>query len=198
MKKITGLLFIVADLAASSIQAQTTNSPPDTNSTSIWTGLEDIGKAIYDAAPTNFLVAPYATYAPNAPSKFGGGVMAVMNVNNYVGVGVGADYLGGFSMVNASVKLQIPIKPLTFLGNSSFLTNFTVTPFALAGAATPFSGAGHANYSLASIAGGGGNIDIVLVCGGELSAGVAVINWQGAGAYSGMHYSPFIAWRHGF
>ena len=176
--------------------AITTNSEP-----SLTGGLTLIAQTIYDAMPSNYAVAVYGTYAPSAPSshKIGGGVLALWNINQYVGTGLGLDYLGSLYMPSANLKLQLPIKPIAWVGSSPFFTNFVLTPFVLGGIATPIAGAANDTRSIAGIASAGANLDVAQLWGGEVSLGAALTKWTGAGVdYSGNHYNFFVAWRHGF
>ena len=187
-----GCLLLVAASSFLSVASAQTNPPPDQSS--VLGGVSQIGKAIVNAAPTNFVVAPYATYAPDAPTKVGGGVLALWNFNEYVGAGMGLDYLGQFWMPSASVQLRLPVKPLAFMG----WTNFTATPFTLAGIATPLGGAGSDNRNVASILGAGASADVCKLFQGHLAVGGALVKWTGAGDYSGNHYQIFVAYRQGF
>lgn len=144
---------------------------------------------------TNYSIEPYVTYAPNAPQhqQIGGGALAVYNVNNYVGVGFGLDYLGQFSLVSADVTLKVPTHPLTFLGGG--WTNVAVVPFALAGVGTPLSGS---PASAAVITDVGGYVGFGHLWGGQFNTGVAYGRWDNAGAFTGPRYHIFAGWSKGF
>lgn len=192
MKKYIALLAALAlCVSAGNSQAQTTTS---TNEPSLWNGLQTIVQSFGSSMATNFAVVPYATYAPDAPTKFGGGVLGLWNINNNVGAGMGVDYLGQLWMPSADVQLKVPIHPLSFVG----LTNFTATPFVIGGVAIPLAGAKQDNRGVAGIAGAGAAVDVCKLWGGEVSVGGAAVEWSGAGDYSGRHFEGFLAWRKGF
>lgn len=182
--KIKLALLTAALLALASIaRAQTdTNTPPP--SSGFFNDLvNDLG------AITNWSAAPYITYAPNAPTKVGGGALLLYNLNNYVGAGPGIDWLGDFNLVSANVTLQVPTHPFAFLGAS----NIVATPFVLAGIATPIGGAGTANGNVASIQGLGLNLDLLHIKSLQLGLGYEFSNWTGAGDFSGRHHHVFLA-----
>ena len=198
---------ITASLTFSLLAQEETNLPPisfNTNSLGWAQALQQWGQAALSAAPTNLAVVPYATYAPSAPHKWGGGILTLWNITPYLGAGMGMDYLGSFSLVSGDVEVQAPIQPLSFLGSS--LTNFTLTPFALGLAGTPVGGAGSANGSLATAAVVGGSFDPFTlfgsssptILGGKLALGGAYGNRFNAGDYSGKFFNFFIGWRRDF
>lgn len=176
-----------------------TNVPPPfvTNSASGLLGtVELIGKTVYDAIPTNFAVVPYLTYAPSAPKQYGGGALAIYNVSQNVGAGLGLDWLGSFQMVSANVEFKVPVYPLRFLGSTGFVHDFQATPFAITGISSPISGglSGH----IGGIVGAGAYVDVARLLGGEVSLGGGLTRWTDVGLYSGNHYQAFIGWRKGF
>lgn len=149
---------------------------------------------------TNYSFVPYATYAPEAPdgNKVGGGILAVYNVNNHLGAGVGVDYLGQFSLVsgNLSIKADIhPLKQIEFLNGSSWATNFTITPFAMAGVGKPLGGTSTGMAALADV---GGQTKLGDVWGGTIGLGVCYGQWVNAGDYSVKRYHFFLSWQKGF
>lgn len=138
---------------------------------------------------TNWTVAPYATYAPNAPTKFGGGVLVIYNVSDYVGAGLGVDWLGNLSMTSGNLSLRYPIH----------VGGVTATPFVLAALATPVGGAGTDNGGVATIQVAGFAIATPFkVAGGNVGFGYAYANWTGAGDYSGGHHEAFLTWKKSF
>ena len=159
----------------------------------LWSSIS--GSGILKA--TNYLIAPYGTYAPNAPTKYGGGLIAVYNVNNYVGLGLGLDWLGQFTLVSANASLSLPTHPLRGLfgstNTSGFFYNFTVTPFALAGAGMDLGGTGAHTIWDAGLQTKFGHW-----LGGEFGAGVAYGAWQGSSAYDVKRYHLFLNWQKGF
>lgn len=154
--------------------------------------LDDISTGLGNV--TNWAVAPYFTYAPDAPTKYGGGILALYNVNQNVGVGTGVDWLGSFSLVSANVTLRLPTRPLTFMGFS----NFVATPFVLAGVGTPFGGAGGNNGAVSTIEGAGMNFDVAKIKGWNFGFGYAYDNWTSVGAFSGRHHQGFVKLSKGF
>lgn len=156
-------------------EAQTTNAPKS----SIWGSFEPL------FAATNWTVSPYMTYASTAPSKFGGGALCVYNVNNYVGVGTGVDWLGHFSLVSGNVTLKFPVS------FKAFSRSLTVTPFAIGAIATPFGGTGENNGNIATIEGAGASVHGLLPK--NIGLGAAYVNWTGAGDYSGRHLEAFVS-----
>ena len=188
MNKLQKLIVGIALLTGITAFGQT-NSPTDTNSST--TISLDTFKPLITAS--NWIVVPYATYAPDAPTKIGGGVLALYNVNQFVGGGVGVDWLGHFSLVSGNLSLKYPIN-VNLFGKS-----YTLSPFALGGVATATGGAGSNNGGISTIEGAGVAADkLFTLWGGQVGLGVAMINWTGAGDYSGKHYQGFLSWHKTF
>lgn len=189
--KVTLLLAVSLSVGASA-QTNTPPAPEQTpsNAFSLGSAFEPLTHA------SNYVIAPYFTYAPDAPQKYGGGVLAVYNINNYVGAGVGLDWLGQFNMVSGNVQLKLPTHPLAFAGGA--WTNVTATPFAIGAIATPLGGAGSDNRSAATIAGAGAAVGVADWLGGKIDIGYGWVNWTGAGDYSGNHHEFFLAWHKPF
>lgn len=203
MFKKTMLIIGVAALLATSSQASTTYttnsdgtimvtapySPPVTGG---WT---QVGQTILADLKnaTNYAIAPYMSYGLDN-HKVGGGVLALYNFNNYIGGGVGVDYLGSFSLLSANVELKLPIKPLAFTG-WTWATNLTATPFVYTGLGTPFSGTSGSGIS--THIGVGDYITFGHLWGGRFEVGAAYITRSGAGAYSGKYLNGFFSWSHG-
>lgn len=185
MKKLT--LSISAMLMIATSQAQTNTSTASQS----WSLFKPL------LAATNWTVAPYATYAPKAPTKIGGGVLAIYNVNNYVGAGVGVDWLGKFNLFSGNVEIKVPIHPLSFM-NSQWAKDFVAAPIVLAGLATPLGGAKQDNGGLTTIIGTGLSFSITKAWGGQINAGAVYADWGNAGPYSVKHYYAFIAYKRGF
>ncbi len=212
IRRLRSTLCLLTVFTLSSVAfAQTdTNAPPneETNLPPIplsltWAqALERAASSFISSAPTNIAVVPYATYAPDAPTKFGGGVMALYNLSQYVGAGVGLDYLGNFTLVAADVEFQLPTHPLSPLG----LTNFLFTPFTLGGVGTPIGGAGGDNGGLSTAVVVGGAFDPWTlfnakspdILGGKIAVGGAYGQRFNAGDYSGKFFNFFIGWRKDF
>lgn len=214
MKLTTTLAISAAALLACTAQAQTTTTitpildnsngvvvlegfatntvtltpAPSTNGT--WALIKDFANEL--SGLTNISVTPYGTYAsshPKGQSQIGGGIFVAYNVNNYVGAGLGVDYMGGdFSALSGTVTLKLP--------QTYTLGAFTVeiTPFALLSVGTPISGDG----GVTTRTGGGAYIAFGHWLGGRFVAGALVANVTGAGGYSGTQTSIFAGWKKGF
>ena len=182
MKRLFALIGVAALLATGNVQGQT-NAVPTT--------LDQIINLI--GSPTNYAAEFYGTYAPSAPTKVGGGALAILNVNQYVGLGLGLDYLGDFSLVSGNVQLSLPFHPLP----SQFPT-LVVTPFVLGGVGTAYSGSGKFNGAVSSIADVGAAIKFGHLWGGQFNTGASYGTWSGVGAYDVKRYHVFLGWSHGF
>lgn len=141
---------------------------------------------------TNFAIAPYFTYAPKAPTKYGGGALLIYNVNNNIGAAMGIDWLGSFSMISGNVTFKVPTHPLTFIG----LPNIVATPNVIAGISSPMSGsaAGH----LSGVVGAGLDVDLFTLGKGKVGVGYEAVQWTDAGDFSGLHHEVFVAYHLGF
>ena len=178
MNKLIVILTITLALASSSM-AQLTN-------------IEKSGVL----KSTNYSVDPYLTYAPKAPQKVGGGVLAVYNVNQYVGTAIGIDYLGNFNMISADATLKKDIYVQKYTPFLDFATNLVITPFVLTGAGTPISDTG--TPSAIVIIDSGAYFRFGHLWKGEFNAGACYGAWENAGAYSGPRYHIFLGWSKGF
>lgn len=147
------------------------------------------------SSASNYSADAYGTYAPHAPqNKIGGGVLLIYDVSSHVGVAVGIDYLGGWSMFSGNATFKLPFEPLAGWG----LTNFVVIPNAIVGIGTSLSGAGNANGNVTTIAGTGASFQFGHLWGGRFNSGGEAVNIGGAGPYSGWDYRIFIGWSKGF
>lgn len=194
-----GLLALAAGLFTATANAQT-NDAPNTNLLSVATGktLVDAVKGSGILSATNYAVEPYATYMPSAPkgTQWGGGILAIYNVNQYVGAGLGVDYLGQFSIVSGDCTLKYPIHLGQYAGKIfSGLSNFTVTPFALAGIGKPLTGS---SSGISVIADAGFYTQFGHWLGGDFNTGFCYGKWINAGDYSGARYHIFAGWSKGF
>lgn len=189
------LLFTASILLASSACAQTdTNTVTATNASTtsvLWDSLSQSGLL----KATNYSFEPYATYAPSAPrgSKVGAGIFAAYNINDYVGAGLGVDYLGQFSIVSANLQLKYPTRPFASFGG--YLTNVVVTPFVLAGVGKGLSGTANSAIVVSDV---GGYVGFGHLWGGQFNAGAAWGRWDNAGIFSGPRYHVFAGWSKGF
>lgn len=147
---------------------------------------------------SNYAIEPYLTYAPKVPkgSKVGGGVFVAYNINDYVGAGIGLDYLGQFSIVSANVQLKVathPFRNITWFNGA--LTNVSAIPFAIAGLgkATGGNTAGAIAVTDAGMA-----FQVGHWAGGKFTLGGCYGRWDNAGIYSGPRYHIFFGWSRGF
>lgn len=177
-------------------ESGTTNAVPSGIST-IWAD----GAAIVQGLPhlTNYSFNPYGTYAPAAPkgNRFGGGFLMTYNVSQHVGLSLGVDYLGHFSMTSGNATLKADVYPARYLGMTGSITNFYATPFALAGLGAPTGGTGGLS-STALITDVGINIPFGHLWGGKFNVGAAYGEWMNAGVYSVHRYHFFAGWQKGF
>lgn len=174
-------------------RAQTNNTagpaqPDLLGSPTIQGGVQQIVDAVGSA--TNYAVSVYGTYAPDVKntSKWGGGVLGLYNLNDYVAPAIGVDYLGRFSLISANMTLQVAVYPFR---NSRIvlLRQVMVTPLGIIGAGHPMSGA---NSGLTGIYDVGGQIRFGHFLGGQFGTGVTWGKWTNAGDYSGTRYHAFL------
>lgn len=144
-------------------------------------------------SPTNYAAEIYGTYAPKAPTKIGGGALLAYNVNNYVGLGIGLDWLGSLSLVSANVQLQAPFHPLP-----NQLPNLILSPFIISGVATAYTGGSSFNGNAVIISDVGAYLKYGHLWGGQFNIGGCYGRWTGTGAYDVPRYHVFAGWQHGF
>lgn len=184
---------IIAVIAIATLPLMAMSQSTNTDTfTQIYSAIESSGVL----SSTNYSIDPYATYAPHAPKgdKFGGGALITYNMNNYMGLAIGGDYLGQFSLVSGNVTLRLPMNLNNYI-SASWATNFIVTPFVLAGIGKPTGGS---SGGAAIIADAGLATEFGHLWGGRFNAGVSYGSWSGAGNYSGIRYHGFFGWSHGF
>ena len=188
MNKIKTLLLAAALIGGGLLtsQAQTI-----TNSTGFLAGFPGLGSA------TNISAWPYMTYAPKAPTKIGGGVLAVWDVNNYVGIGGGVDWLGNFSLVSGDVTLQAPynLGALPIVGSK--LNGIYATPFVIVGIGTPIGGSGNNNGGISTVSDVGAEVSFGHFLGGKFGVGGCYGKWTGVGPYDVPRYHIFAGWEKG-
>jgi hypothetical protein len=189
MKKLLSLITVAAALlCASNLQAQTT---------------------LFDNVLTNFVgatnwaVEPYFTYAPKSPSaKVGGGALVGYDFTQNVGLALGIDWLGQFSLVSGNVTLQAPFHLSTIfpssLVSSLSLSNVIISPFALAGVGTASSGGGSFNGAVSTIEDAGAYVKFGHFLGGQANVGVSYGQWTGSGQYDVKRYHAFLGMTWGF
>lgn len=210
-KWFLGLACIGALVFASAARAQNTatNASGGTgtvqdllgsgNTATIAGGLSEIYSAISSSGlltATNYAIEPYGTYAPKLPTKIGGGVLALYNLDKYVAPGLGVDWLGQFEMISANATLKLPLHPLTsFSWLPAWATNAEVVPFQLVGGGVGLFGNTSSGVVITDT---GAYIGFGHVWGGSLNAGAAWGQWMNAGPYSGKRYHIFFGWSKGF
>ena len=197
---------------APSTTATTTNSPAISNLL-VTLNMGDAAQKLFNEAQsgglftaTNYAIEPYLTYAPKAPAgnTVGCGVLAVYTVNSIVGIALGVDYLGQFSLVSGNATLKYPINvgskvdkyvPSFAAGLKPYLDEIVVIPFVLGGVGTPLSGSSSSATLIYDV---GGYIQYGHLLGGKFNTGICWGGWDNAGAYSGKRYHIFAGWSHGF
>jgi hypothetical protein len=175
----------------------TTNDalPVATSSNWNWlSGIETVGSDI--ASATNIAIIPYGTVLTSGAAKgtVGAGLLALYDINNYVGTGIGIDWLGQLDTFSGNVQLKLPTHPLAGVG----FTNFVMTPLIIVGLGTPLSGAGTANGSITSISSLGDDFTFASAGGWNFGLGAAFGVRTGAGKYSGDALNGFFSMSHGF
>lgn len=209
MKKLTavfiGLAFMVSVTNAQTNAPVTSTVPPS----DFFSGIGSLGTALYNgieqsglADATNYAPVAYGTYAPKAVNKLGGGAAVAFNfpaltgTNGSIGTLFGADWLGGWSMVNANVTLKAKTRPLnikllSFLPDSVRLVQ--VEPVAIVGMWKSMGGAsgGGTLWDL------GADVDFGHWMGGQFTAGATWGEWNNS-PNVGHRYHIFAGWRYGF
>jgi hypothetical protein len=197
---IAGLVLVA------SVHAQTvTNLIPTSDP---FAGIAQIAQSVYNSAQasgllskTNYAPLAYTTYAPKAKDKIGGGAAVAFNfsglanTNANVGTLFGADWLGDWSLVNASVTLKSKVRPLN-VGALSWLPDSVrlvqVEPIAIGGVWTSLGGSS-AGGTLWDI---GGDINFGHWQKGVFTAGATWGEWTGNTAEPGHRYHIFVGWRY--
>lgn len=125
---IVTLLAALVSVAGYSQVLNTNTAPP----TLTGPGMEALS---FLSTATNWIVAPFLEYSPQAANdKYGGGLAAVINLNESqtLATMLRVDYVGAsWWMPSANLQLQFPIH----IGS-----NVTVTPFGFGGASVPLGG----------------------------------------------------------
>jgi hypothetical protein len=200
-------------VTTTTIQQTPGTATPPTNAVLAGVSLPDSLSIVYNAIQssgilqaTNYAIDVYGTYANKAPTKLGGGVLLVYNIpaltsttgtnggNMGVGLALGLDWLGSWSLVSANVTLKADTHPLA---NISWLPDsirtITGTPIAIFGTGQAMSGSSGAAtlYDL------GYSVRFGHLWGGQFNVGVTWGEWMNAGAYSGHRWHGFLGWQHG-
>lgn len=159
-------------------QAQTNVTVPP-----ITGGLEQIGALFGGQIPTNLTVGPFMTFSPTGKARIGGGIAALWNVSDNVGVGGAVDYIdGSFELFSAQVTLKVPVYPLAWTGHA---TNFFVQPFVAGGVGAALGSGTSGNSSAVIVSLIGLNVPLGHFWGGDWAVGGWYENLSGAGKYSG-------------
>lgn len=152
---------------------------------------------------SNYVIAPYATYAPSAQTKVGGGMLVAYDfpsfsgTNGSIGMALGVDWLGSWSLISGNVTAQVATHPLnlqilSFLPQS--VRDLTLRPFVLAGIGAPMSGQGGNGAVIWDV---GDNIQFGHWAGGTFGAGICWGEWMNAGPQSGHRWHFFLNYQHG-
>jgi hypothetical protein len=152
---------------------------------------------------TNWAVESYATYAQKSPTtKWGGGCLVVYNVTDYVGLGLGLDWLGQLSLVSANVTLQAPFHLSTILPGQLVTTlhlqDVQLSPFVLGGIGTAYSGGGNFNGGTSTIQDVGAYVEFGHFLGGRFNIGGCYGQWTGVGPYDVKREHIFAGMSWGF
>lgn len=184
------------DLWNISVSQTSTTAPP----TFAPTWLDNVITNIPDVI-TNISVNPYLTFAPKTPpgsAKIGGGLFIGYNISQNFAAGLALDWLGHLSLVSAQVNIQAPfhlVTLATFLKPYPWANNVSITPFVMAGAATPYQGNGQFNGTPFVTSDIGGYILFGHLWGGQFDAGGAYGKWTGSGPYANVtRYHLFLGW----
>jgi hypothetical protein len=179
MKKTMLTIGLAAFLLAGITQAQTNV-----------TALDPILQQMMGGAITNVTVDPYATYAPSAPTKWGGGILIVYNINPnglvQVGPALGADWLGDLSLVSGNMTLSAPFHPFP-----SKLPSFVIIPIGLVGIHTAYSGNGKFNGDAGTVVDAGAMFHFGHFLGAPMNAGACYGKWSGVGPYDKPRFHIF-------
>ena len=131
MKKTLIAIAMTAAVISATAQTTVTTAPNGSITTNVLNSLglsgavDQLWSAIGSSdilQATNYSVAPYLTYAPQAKDKVGGGFLAVYDVPQLtgtlggIGTALGMDWLGQWSLVSANVTLYVPTHPLAHAG----------------------------------------------------------------------------------
>jgi hypothetical protein len=173
--------------------AQTTNTL-----TKIGAGIAALGSS------TNWGFVGYGTlgHKTKLGTAYGGGILGIYSINDFMGLGGGIDELSGLdrkgqtTIISANLQAQLPTHPLSMFWTNSFAENFTFTPFLYSGVGTPFGAS--INQSAVVHEGEGVNLDLFKTGTWEIGLGFALIQRQNAGIYSGGYKNILVAIHHPF
>jgi hypothetical protein len=199
---IIGMAIAISAVAQTSTLAPIDSSPTNVTGQTTVSIVSELVSGVKSSGlleATNYAFEPYATYAPKAPKgdRVGGGALAIYNLNNYLGAGIGLDYLGHFSLVSGNVSVKYPISVGEQLfSKDAYLHSLKFVPFVLGGIGTAMGGTG--GSSISTIEDAGAYFQFGKLAGGKFNIGACYGQWTGAGAYSGQRYHMFAGWSHGF
>ena len=192
MKKVILTLLAVGLLAFTGYSQTVIASPTSPITSGTWVALNTnntptLSGPLVDfvgtlAEATNWLVAPFVTYASDTRS-WGGGLAAVYNITDTVGTMLRYDYLdSSFNMVSANLQLQAPMV---------IASTVKVTFFGFTGVATALGGYGEQNGTVQAIMGAG--VDFKPLSSKHWSCAFDAEYWT---LRSGVQYrfAPFV-WR---
>ena len=193
MKKITSIILFAATIGllclfAVGARAQTNQVPNLLPDPSFSAGLQEMASAV--ANSTNWTILGGIGRATTGNRDIAFGAVAY-NFNENVGILAGVDTLWAphqsqqqqVNVLKGGITLSAPIHIFAFVG-STFLTNVIASPFGMALVATPSGGS---KNSIATIAGGGFNFDLVGFKNFELVAGVDYESRTGSGFWDGTY-----------
>ena len=207
MKSAFGTVAAVL-LCASNLNAQvgTTNLPPVPTPTgapapTVWGQIKQVGINLYDGftSLTNVTGVGFGEYCLG-PKRIGGGLFVTDWMNQYVGAGIGMEYIGAFYGLNVNLALEVPTQPFQKLTWApTWVQTISVTPNAIAALETPLAGGGNSNGGVGTLAGGGASIGFaswqkmfgVIKLPGSCGAGYDYLNRTGAGKYDGGNHTGF-------
>lgn len=155
---------------------------------------------------SNYAGVVYMTYASKAATQWGGGALLIYNVpaltagtgtnggSMGVGLALGLDWLGQWSLVSGNITLKAdthPLKSITWL--PVWISSLTMQPIIIVGVGQAMSGSSGA----ATLYDIGDSIRFGHLWGGQFVAGATWGEWMNAGAYSGHRIHGFVGWEHG-
>lgn len=192
MKTLNRIILIAAIVllcvAVKNANAQTNQITNLLPSPSFSAGLQEMAGAVSSSTNWTILGGIGRSTTGNRDIAFGA---VAYNFNENVGILAGMDTLWAphqsqvqqVNVLKGGITLSAPIHPFAFIG-STFLTNIVGTPFGMALVASPSGGS---SDSIATIAGGGVNFDIVGFKNFELVAGIDYENRTGSGYWDGAY-----------
>lgn len=161
-KSFLALLLCVCGL---SVKAQT-NTPPQT-------GLDVFLEHALQSS--NITGVVYGTYFNNNHA-YGGGLMALYNIGDYVSAGLGSDYAGEWRLFSGTVTAHYSF---------NVTSKLSLTTYGLVAAGTSVGGAGTDNGTLATGEGGGVHFNYHFNDAWSAGLGFGYVQRQNCGDFSG-------------